>query len=215
VAPHGKAVVPKDMPAIEGRVGDRIHTTFVACGSAPQTREGWPEASYAANENAYMTNELWVSFCEKFCEHVAAKGLKNCILITDFHSSRLDLEAIFILREAGHTLLVLPPHTTQILQPYNFWISGFRATGIWPFNPAIHPSKIFAPAAARQALRKESMPASLPPTAEQLAARADIAARVHALVVDKAALGRVCGHADGEARGHRSRGRGSGGAWGR
>ena len=71
-----------------------------------------------AQENGWMTMELFKSYLEHFVEMVKPTTEQPVCLILDGHSSHTrSLEALDYAKSNGVILLSLPPHTTHKLQP--------------------------------------------------------------------------------------------------
>lgn len=69
---------------------------------------------YAASEKGWMTTVIFNSWFEKFCNIVPQRPL---LVIMDGHITHLDVGTIELAMRNNITLLKLPPHTTDLLQP--------------------------------------------------------------------------------------------------
>jgi len=79
---------------------------------APTSSKGF------AQDNGWMTMELFKVYLEHFVEMVKPSPDKPVCLILDGHSSHTrSLEAVDYAKSSGVILLSLPPHTTHRLQP--------------------------------------------------------------------------------------------------
>ncbi|XP_067930748.1 uncharacterized protein [Watersipora subatra] len=83
----------------------------------------WPNKSYAASANGWMTSELFLNwFTKSFVPHV--KGETPCLLIFDGHGSHVTVHLIKAAQMNGITIIKLLAHTSHILQPLN--VACFR-----------------------------------------------------------------------------------------
>lgn len=134
-----------------------------------------------ASTSGWMTSELFPSVMKHFISHSSSSKDNPSVLIYDNHESHLTIETLNLAKENGVTIITLPPHCSNKLQPldvsvfYSFkshynaaidsWlihhpgtpmsiyevascvgvahqramtpaniISGFRKTGIYPFD---------------------------------------------------------------------------------
>ena len=77
-----------------------------------------PSSKGFAQENGWMTMELFKSYLEHFVEMVKPSKEKPVCLVLDGHSSHTrNLAALDYASANGVILLCLPPHTTHRLQP--------------------------------------------------------------------------------------------------
>lgn len=74
----------------------------------------YPGTQISVTENGWMTSDAFYSWFEKFCEIITQRPL---LLIYDGHSSHIQLKLILKARQEQISLLKLPPHTTDRLQP--------------------------------------------------------------------------------------------------
>lgn len=72
------------------------------------------KVDYAVSEKGWMTTEIFNSWFEKFCKDVKERPL---LIILDGHVSHLDKATIDLALQQNITLLKLPAHTTDLLQP--------------------------------------------------------------------------------------------------
>lgn len=143
-----------------------------------------------ANPSGWMTGQNFLHVLERFIKFSNSSLENPSLLIFDNHESHMTIDVIDTAREAGVTLLTLPPHSSNRMQPlditcyqpfkapYNAacdeWmmvnsghpmtiydvatcvgkayvealtpsniISGFRKSGIFPFNPNIFTESDF------------------------------------------------------------------------
>lgn len=143
-----------------------------------------------ATQSGWMNGELFVEVLRHFVKYSCSSPENPSVLILDNHESHLKIEAIEIAKENGVTILTIPPHCSNRLQPldvsvfapfksfYNAsvdsWmmrnpgktvsiydvagfigeahekamtpaniISGFRKTGIFPFNRNVFSEQDF------------------------------------------------------------------------
>ena len=94
----------------------KIKNVFVD-SSSRITRGNFP-IFYATTTSGYITGELWNSIIEKFME-VLDPHLKDlpAILLLDRHFAHTNIESLRKLVSRGIHTLLLPPHTTHVLQP--------------------------------------------------------------------------------------------------
>lgn len=111
----------------------RDNTTVLACCSASgevlpplivfQGRRLWstwkgsndiPGTFYAATDNGWMTSAVFLEWFIKFCELVKDRPL---LVIFDGHLTHLDMETVKYAMSQNVTIIKLPPHTTDVLQP--------------------------------------------------------------------------------------------------
>lgn len=76
--------------------------------------EDIPGTFYANSPKGYMTAPVFLSFMEKFVKTVTERPL---LLVFDGHMAHLLKETIELAVEHQITILKLPPHTTDLLQP--------------------------------------------------------------------------------------------------
>ncbi|CAF2000862.1 unnamed protein product [Rotaria magnacalcarata] len=74
----------------------------------------YPGTMYAKSNNGWMTAEVFTEWFNKFCLQVKERPL---LIIYDGHSSHVCYNIIAKAREENITILKLPPHTTDCLQP--------------------------------------------------------------------------------------------------
>lgn len=106
--------------------GDLAPTLIIFKGKRVMAKHttGWPEAMYTSTENGYMENEIWESWCSKFVEFTNPTADNPVVLIADQHDSRHYMPAVEYLTAHHVRFLVLPPHTTHILQPLDVGFFG-------------------------------------------------------------------------------------------
>ena len=78
------------------------------------TVKGYPGNQFSVTENGWMTGAVFLEWFKMFCDDVDQRPL---LLIYDGHASRITLDLILHARDENVTLLKLPPHTTDKLQP--------------------------------------------------------------------------------------------------
>ncbi|KAJ8882658.1 hypothetical protein PR048_014470 [Dryococelus australis] len=87
----------------------------VTCGR-PTKEEVFPCTSYVATENGWMETEVFINiFKISFLAHIGTK--RPVLVICDGHKTHVSLRLIEIAREENVTILILPPHSSHILQP--------------------------------------------------------------------------------------------------
>lgn len=70
-----------------------------------------------ANKSGWMTADLFVQVMEHFIKHSVSSKEKPSLLILDNHESHLSIEALNLAKDNGVTILTIPPHTSNKLQP--------------------------------------------------------------------------------------------------
>lgn len=87
-----------------------------------------------ANSSGWMNSELFVSVMKHFIQHSGSSKLNPSLLILDNHDSHFSIETLNLAKEHGVTILTLPPHTSNKLQPLD--VSVFSAFKTY-YNGAI------------------------------------------------------------------------------
>ena len=84
--------------------------------------QGAPRGSFsAAQQSGWMTQDLFFAWLQRFIDHV--KG-KRILLVLDGHKSRVTLKSALLARENGIDMVLLPAHTSHLLQPLD--VSVFK-----------------------------------------------------------------------------------------
>lgn len=78
------------------------------------TTEGYPGTLIARSKSGWMTSDVFYGWFQRFCRDVTQRPI---LLIYDGHSTHINLALINKAREENVTLIKLPPHTTDKLQP--------------------------------------------------------------------------------------------------
>ena len=78
------------------------------------TPHSYPGTTMTATESGWMTSEAFFNWFVKFCTTVNQRPL---LIIMDGHNTHVTYQVIQHAREQDVTLLHLPPHTTDRLQP--------------------------------------------------------------------------------------------------
>ena len=137
----GKVVVAtKSKHAYSEQKSFRDHITTLVCCSAsglmlspmiifekswpsgPYSRNGPKDCLYAKSPNGYIDEELFLEWFKKIFVP-ETKHLRPTLLIIDGHGSHganstpLSYELLSLAKDVGIHILLLPPHTTNILQP--------------------------------------------------------------------------------------------------
>lgn len=73
-----------------------------------------PNTCYAASDKGWMTCQIFQEWFQKFCAQVRERPL---LVILDGHVTHLDKSTIEMAVQENITLLKLPAHTTDLLQP--------------------------------------------------------------------------------------------------
>ena len=74
----------------------------------------YPGTRYSFSDSGSMVSEVFNGWFDFFCEHVTQRPL---LLVYDGHSTHLTLAIIKKARAEDITIIKLPPHTTDLLQP--------------------------------------------------------------------------------------------------
>ncbi|KAJ8876836.1 hypothetical protein PR048_021283 [Dryococelus australis] len=70
-----------------------------------------------ASQSGWLTHELFPSVMEHFIKNTNSSKENPSVLICDNHKSHLKLRVLDIAKEAGITMLTMPPHSSNKLQP--------------------------------------------------------------------------------------------------
>lgn len=70
-----------------------------------------------ASPSGWMNSELFVSVMKHFIQHSGSSKLNPSLLILDNHDSHFSIETLNLAKQHGVTILTLPPHTSNRLQP--------------------------------------------------------------------------------------------------
>ena len=87
--------------------GKNIQSTWRGLHSYPNTQ-------YAVSENGWMMSDIFISWFDLFCKQQTQRPL---LLVYDGHSTHLTSSIIKKARSENITIIKLPPHTTDRLQP--------------------------------------------------------------------------------------------------
>ncbi|OHT01014.1 DDE superfamily endonuclease containing protein [Tritrichomonas foetus] len=85
------------------------------------------EATFSSTCNGWQTSGSFYAFAVHFCHHLSIYRLtlpnnismSPALLILDGHSSRLNKSALLYLIQHNVQILILPSHTTHLLQPFD------------------------------------------------------------------------------------------------
>ena len=80
-----------------------------------------PNIIIGVSDNGWMTSDLFGTWFEKFLLYFTQRPL---LVVFDGHSSHVSYQVIKRAKEEGVSLLKLPPHTTDRLQPLD--VACFR-----------------------------------------------------------------------------------------
>lgn len=76
---------------------------------------------YSHSEGGSMTQEIFYSFMVKFINDVKERPI---LLIYDGHLSHMEYKTLKLAKDNGITIIRLPPHTTDLLQPLDVCCFG-------------------------------------------------------------------------------------------
>ncbi|CAI6355815.1 unnamed protein product [Macrosiphum euphorbiae] len=115
-----KTVGPIGQPSTRTTHGSgRDNTSVLMACSADDT-------TYAATSNGWMEREVFVNYFEKsFLKTTNPSPANPILLIYDGHSSHVDLKLVEIARNNNVTIILLPPHSSHLLQPMD--LSVFKS----------------------------------------------------------------------------------------
>ena len=77
--------------------------------------EALPDVQYAVSETGWMTSAIFEDFFKRFAEKTA--DTRPLLLILDGHLSHTTLKTVEVAIKENITILKLPPHCTDLLQP--------------------------------------------------------------------------------------------------
>uniref|UniRef100_A0A2A4IUA5 Zinc finger PHD-type domain-containing protein n=1 Tax=Heliothis virescens TaxID=7102 RepID=A0A2A4IUA5_HELVI len=90
--------------------------------------EGPEGSSGDAYPSGWMTTKSFVKFLEHFAKYSHASENNRVLLILDNHESHVSIDAINFAKSNGITLLTLPPHCSNKLQPLDIAVySSFKS----------------------------------------------------------------------------------------
>lgn len=77
-----------------------------------------------AHETGWMNADLFPSVMEHFIKHTGTSKENPTLFICDNHDSHFTLKVLDMAKEAGVTMLTLPPHSSHKLQPLDLTVFG-------------------------------------------------------------------------------------------
>lgn len=77
-----------------------------------------------ASSSGWMTSELFPRVMEHFIKHTNSSKENPSLLITDNHESHMCIEVLDLAKNAGVTMLTLPPHCSHKMQPLDLSVFG-------------------------------------------------------------------------------------------
>lgn len=89
----------------------RVHFKDFMINGAPQGTLG------LASKAGWMNTECFVKVIDHFIKHTNSSIENESLLIMDNHQSHLSIQAIDLCKKNGVTILTIPPHCTNKLQP--------------------------------------------------------------------------------------------------
>lgn len=163
-----KVLAPKEIRHLGKLTSERgTNTTMIACINAvgnavpplfvfprvffkEHMLEGAPPGSIgAANQSGWSTEPIFRMFLDHFIQFVKPSKERPVLLIMDNHETHISIEIIDKARDNGITLLTLPPHTSNHLQPLDLSVFGpFKtqynaAADRWMLNNPGKPISIY------------------------------------------------------------------------
>ncbi|XP_072380606.1 uncharacterized protein [Diabrotica undecimpunctata] len=99
-----------------------------------------------ASKTGWMNTECFVQVVRHFIKHTGSTRENPSLLLMDNHQSHLSIEAIDLCKNNGVTILTIPPHCTNRLQPLDvglfkpFQTFYNAAVDAWMMN---HPGQTF------------------------------------------------------------------------
>lgn len=118
----------------------RVHFKDFMINGAPNGTLG------LASKTGWMNTECFVQVVKHFIKHTGSTKENPSLLLMDNHQSHLSIEAIDLCKNNGVTILTIPPHCTNKLQPLDvgllkpFQTFYNAAVDAWMMN---HPGQTF------------------------------------------------------------------------
>ncbi|OHT14892.1 DDE superfamily endonuclease containing protein [Tritrichomonas foetus] len=89
-------------------------------------------AHFASSSNGWMTKHLFLAWCVYFVAFISKyrttleSSLRNktIVLLSDGHGSRANPVALQLLLQNSIKLIILPPHSSRVTQPFDVGIAG-------------------------------------------------------------------------------------------
>lgn len=83
----------------------------------------FPGTTFAATNNGWMEKEVFINYFEKsFIKTTNPSEINPVLLIYDGHSSHIDIKLVEIAKQNNITILLLPPHSSHLLQPMDLTV---------------------------------------------------------------------------------------------
>lgn len=108
-----------------------------------------PDTLGLAAPSGWMNADLFCEVMDHFIRHTASSRENPCLLIYDNHESHMSINEITKAKSAGITLLTLPPHSSNKLQPLDVSIFGplkkyyYSAVSSWMLKNPAETMKIY------------------------------------------------------------------------
>lgn len=102
-----------------------------------------------ANPSGWMTAELFPEVLDHFIRHTSSSKNNPSLLIYDNHESHITLKIVNAARDNGVTILTLPPHCSNKMQPLDVGVFGpfkayyYSAIDSWLLNNPGIPITIY------------------------------------------------------------------------
>ncbi|CAF3744594.1 unnamed protein product [Rotaria socialis] len=92
-----------------------------------------PNTGYAVSDNGWMTAKVFEQFFSKFIEHT--KDCRPTLLILDGHLSHTSMNVLDMAEKNEISILKLPAHCTDLLQPLDVACCALGEPAQWEFKP--------------------------------------------------------------------------------
>ena len=87
--------------------GKKLQSTWKGANAYPGT-------TYSVSDSGWMTADIFASWFQNFCATIKTRPL---LVVYDGHASHMSLQVIQLARSQRVSIIKLPPHTTDKLQP--------------------------------------------------------------------------------------------------
>lgn len=107
--------------------GNKLPLTFIfpRINFKSHMLHGAPPGSLGlACQSGWMNSDLFIETLKHFIKHTSSSKDNLSLLIMDNHESHVSLNSISIAKDSGVTILTLPPHCSNRLQPLDVSVYG-------------------------------------------------------------------------------------------